>query len=304
MNFINTLVPICLLILIILGIFLFIYSIVGFSKRNSNSRLKLPFIKAEIEGPAWLSSIVVGAILIGLPILLASFQTPPNVTPPPISVEQVRRIEEPNYKSFRFFRDVSILDLRSATTAPWYTQLPGWSSLGIKTKKNPGILRNYMIIKKVDTATSIHITYGTSGLLDVRCPTHKAKYRKSDLEIDGKAVEKWEVIADVSTIPVGTEFEMLIEATYWNGFSGANGDDYTTYAHEQTEPEQLSVTIFFPDDKLFKNIKVEESSNKPEDVFTPIQGNVQSWAGPKNETFYWSINSLRPNWYYKIAWQW
>jgi hypothetical protein len=97
---VSSIIPLCLLLLIISGAFLFFYSIIGFAKRNSESQIKLPFIKTEIRGPAWLVSLVVGALLIASPILLAAFQKADNVTspPPPASVEQVRMIQEPSYK--------------------------------------------------------------------------------------------------------------------------------------------------------------------------------------------------------------
>lgn len=301
----GTLIPICLLLLILLGVFLFIYSIIGFAKRKSDSHIKLPFIDTELKGPAWLVSIVIGALLVASPILLAAFQKSNNVTvpPPPASVQHVRKIEEPNYKAFRFIRDVSLLDLRAIESAPWYAQLPGWKWVEGKPRIKPGILKNYMVIKKIDTASFIHINYSTSGKLDIRCPTHLATFRQSESIVDGREIEDWEVIADVSTIPVGQEFELAVEATYWNAFAGEEGDDYTTYGHTQTEPEDISVIAFFPDDKPFKNIEMSEIA--PEATTgNPIQGLAKSWRGPENKTFYWSIGSLRPSYFYKLSWTW
>jgi hypothetical protein len=113
-----------------------------------------------------------------------------------------------------------------------------------KQRIKPAILKNYMIVKKVDTASFIHLTYGTSGKLNVRCPTHQATFREFERITDGKLTETWEIIADVSTIPIGQEFEIVVEATYWNAFSGKDGDDYTTYGHDQTEPENISIIAF------------------------------------------------------------
>ncbi len=306
MSILSVLIPICLLLLILLGAFLFIYAIFGFSKRNSQSRIKLPFIKTEIQGPAWMVCIVIGAILVGSPILLAAFQKPSNVTipPPPTSVQQVLDIPEPGYKSFRFIRDISLLDLRAVEVAPWYTQIPGWNLIYKRPRMKPAILKNYMVIRKVDTATYIHIVYSTSGKLDVRCPTHRSFLRHAEEISDtSKPVDVWEVIADVSAVPVGEEFELTVEATYWNGFSGKDGDDYTTYGHAQTEAEQISIIAFFPEDKPFKNIGVTEI---PPDGSTGggVQGQGRTWAGASNQTYYWTVVSTRPRWFYKLAWTW
>jgi hypothetical protein len=301
----NSIIPICLLLLILSGLFLFFYSIIGFARRNTKSQIKLPFIKTEISGPAWLVSLVVGVLMIASPILLAAFQKPDNVTspPPPASVAQVQMIQEPSYKSFRFLRDMSLLDLRAIDVAPWYTELPGWKLLGQKERIKPAILKNYMTVKKVDSVNYIHLTYATSGKLDVRCPTHQATFRRSERIEEGTLVETWEVIADVSTIPVGQEFEIVVEATYWNAFSGKDGDDYTTYGHDQAEPEQISIIAFFPEDKPYKNVQMTEISPVTK-ISGPVQGLTESWPGPQNRTFYWTVSSQRPNWYYKLAWKW
>jgi hypothetical protein len=295
-----------MVLLMLLGVFIVIYSILGFAKRDTESHLKLPWIQTELKGPAWLVSIVVGALLVAAPIIVSAFQKPSNVTipPPPASVQDVQRIDEPNYRSFRFIRDISILDLRSVEESPWFAKLPGFNLFYKKKNRiRPGVLKNYMVIRKVDTASRIHITYSTSGILDIRCPTHLASYRKANRIIDGKEIESWEVIADVSTIPIGQEFELLVEATYWNGFRGENDEDYATYAHGQSDPEELSVIIMFPEDKPFKNINVTEYPPDSKNG-APVQGQVRSMPGSQNETFYWTTVSQRPNWFYKVSWQW
>jgi hypothetical protein len=301
---VQSFIPTCIVLLMVLGIFLFFYSIIGFAKRNSPSKLKLPW-NAEVSGPAWLISVTIGVLMVATPLIVSAIQKPDSVTipPPPASVQQVQRIDEPNYRSFRFLRDISILDLRSVQEAPWYTGIPGYGLIEKKPRIRPGVLKNYMIVRKVDTASTIHITYSTSGKLDVRCPTHPCTFRISNRVIDGKEIETWEVIANVSTIAVGQEFEIMVEATYWNGFKDNNQEDYTTYAHGQTEPEQLSIMVMFPEDKPFRNISVTEYPPDGERG-SPIQGQTEAWPGPNNQTYYWSINSQRPNWYYKITWQW
>jgi hypothetical protein len=165
------------------------------------------------------------------------------------------------------------------------------------------VLKNYMVVKKVSPANDIHLTYGTSGRLDVRCLTHAAQFRRAVRTIDDMTTETWEVIADVSQVPVGQEFEIAVEATYWNGFRGALGDDYTTYAQKQSEPEQLSVVLLFPEDKPFKSTSVIEYAPGSQNG-SPFQGQAANWPGPNNQTYYWTTVSQRPEFYYKISWTW
>jgi hypothetical protein len=298
----NGLISACFFILILLGIFVVVCAFIGYAKRDSQSNIEIPVLKIKVSGPAWLVSVVFGAVMVATPILLGSFQLPPNVTAPP-SVQRVQRIAEPNYKSFVFVRDASILDLRAIDAAPWYTSLPGYALFQKKPHTNPGVLKNYMIIKKIDTASKIHITYSTSGSLDVRCPTHVAAFNVADKEMDGKVTQTVEVVADVSSIPVGQEFEMLIEATYWNAFAGSEGDNYTTYAHNQTLAEDISIIVLFPPNKPFKSVSMLEFA--PDSTHgTTIQGPAKNIPGSQNQTYYWEMSNDRPNYYYQIAWKW
>jgi hypothetical protein len=111
-------------------------------------------------------------------------------------------------------------------------------------------------------------------------------------------------MADVSAAPVGRDFEIAVEATYWNGFVGASGDDYTTYSHEQPEPEQVSVILLFPDDKPFKGTIAVTEYPPNSDVGYPLQSPATTLAAPNNQTFYWRTVSTRSNYYYKLAWTW
>lgn len=301
----SLLVILCFITLMILGGFMLVYSIIRLTKRNAPSQLSLPGLKIELKGPAWLLSAAIGSIMLASPIIAAAFQKPDNVTipPPPASVQQVQSVPDPTYDAFRFVRDVSILDLRGVTSAPWYKQIPGWQWFDRKPRIKPGVLKNYMVVRKVSPANEIHLTYGTSGRLDVRCLTHAAQYRRAVRTIGEDTAETWEVIANVSQIPVGQEFEIAVEATYWNGFRGAQGDDYTTYAHKQSEPEQLSIILFFPEDKPFKSATVTEYAPGSQ-TGSPFQGQAANWPGANNQTYYWTTISQRPEFYYKISWTW
>jgi hypothetical protein len=305
MNIPYTLVVLCLVVVMLLGVFVLVYSLIRLTNKETQSELVIGDKKFSLKGPAWLVSGAIGVFMISAPIVTASLNNSSNVTipPPPSAVQTVQKISDPSYESFRFIRDVSILDLRSVDSAPWYFHLPGYSLVHKKSRICPGILKSYMILKKIMPIDKIHLVYATSGKLDVRCLTHVADYKKTEQIVDSKLIETWEVIADVSTVPVNQEFEIAVEATYWDGFSGKLGDDYTTYAHTQTEPEVLSVLILFPDNKPFKDIKATEYSSSGGNGH-PIQGDVRTTPGPQNQTFYLTTVSQRPNEYYKIAWAW
>jgi hypothetical protein len=256
--------------------------------------------KFELRGPAWLVMLFLGILMLASPVIVAAMQkmsqTPFRL---PASATAVLSVPEPNYQSFRFIKDLSQLDLRSTTEQPWFTRLPGWSALaGKHTRIRPATLLNYMVIKKVAAADSIHIKYGTSGTLDLRCLTHA--YRVNTATEDEGFVA--EVVADVAAVPVGGTFNLIIEATYWNAFSGAEGDDYTTYGHSQAEQEEIATLILFPDSRPYSRVELLEKAPRASDM-RPITLAHQDMRGPNNHTYYWSSEISGP-WYITTKWQW
>jgi len=294
----------CFVVMMLVGIYIVIWSLVRLTKSgNAPAQVNLPGLKIQVKGPAWLIVTLVGAVLVASPVIAAALQRPSNVTQPPPSVRDVQKLDEPNYSSFRFVRDVSILDLRSSLVAPWYTNFPGLKKFFGKQKIRPAILKNYMTLRKIQPVDKIHINYSTTGTLDVKCLTNPAEYNKSKGTEDGKQVETWEVVVDVSSIPVNQEFELIIEATYWNAFSGESGDDYTTYSHDQTEAEEISTVLLFPPEKPFKTVECQEYVGKSQDGRT-CQGIFREYAGAQNRTYYRVISNGRGTVYFRFAWAW
>ena len=84
-------VPICFIILMLLGIFLVIFSVRVLRSNTEHSVFKLPGLKMELSGPAWLICAAMGIIMIASPLIAAAMQKAPNATapPPPDSVKRV-----------------------------------------------------------------------------------------------------------------------------------------------------------------------------------------------------------------------
>ena len=302
-------VPICFIILMLLGIFLVIFSVRVLRSNTEHSVFKLPGLKMELSGPAWLICAAMGIIMIASPLIAAAMQKAPNATapPPPDSVKRVQSIKDPTYESFIFLRDVGFLDLRTMSMTPWYTTIPGWQLLNKKSRMKPAIFKNYMLVKKTGPIDTIKFKYATTGKLDIRCPTHKATYYTSDEIENGVTTESWEVVADVSAEPIGKEFEIFVEATYWNAFRGNDGDNFTTYSHDRQEGdgEELSLIIQFPDDKPFKTMDILEIDGKAQQPTpTQIQETNRTWKSANNEAYYFTVFTKRPKMYYQFNWTW
>jgi hypothetical protein len=290
---------ICCLALIPLGVWV-VFKAVSHPPRGGKAEIKLWGANLVLNGPAWLVMIVVGALITASPLIAGVVQKESQTQfQPPVQAQVVSRLDEPSYKDFRFLKDVSYLDLSNINVRPWYTYLPGWDRIvGHHTRIRPASLFNYMLVRKVGQADSIYIYYSTSGLLDLRCithPYHVLKSYDSDQNVG-------EIIADVRSVPVGSEFTLATDVTYWNAFSVADKEDYTTYTHNQAdEPEEMSMIIVFPDAKPFKRIEVEETP-PGSDTTREIEG---GFPGLGHQTFYWSYSKAAAGeWLYTTSWDW
>jgi hypothetical protein len=296
------LITFCFISLMVLGAYVLVVSIKNFTNKDTPSHISLPGLKIELKGPAWLVSALLGAIMLSSPVIAAAFQGSDNITTAPPSVKNVLDIAKPNYNNLKFARDLSILDLRSIMDEPWYVKIPGWKSIS-NEKMNPGVLTNYMIVRKVREVEMIKLVYSTSKKLDIKCISHNAEYRYANTVKHGVSTETWEVSIDISGIPLEQEFEVIVEATYWGGFAGNEGDNYTTYAHSQEEVEDISIILLLPKEKPFKKIMVTEFSpvTKEESL---LKVSPKELFGSTNLTYYLNLKSKRPNWFYKVAWTW
>jgi len=300
------LVTLCFLILMVLGAFLSLYSLLRLARyrRLEPSQVTLPWLKIELKGPAWLVLIVIGTVMLASPIIAAALQQPASVTMPPASVQHVQKINHTDNPAFQVIRDVSLLDLRDSQAASWYPRLLTWLHLRSKKQRTqPTVLKKYLVVRKLAPADNFQMPFATTGLLDVHCVTHSAIYQNSKTIEGSTETDGWNVIADVSTVPVGSEFEIAVEATFWNAFNGEQGDDFTTHARKQDAPEDISTFLLFPQDRPMKDISVTEY---PPDGGEGgrFQGSMREWRGAAGLSYYWTTTNLRPGYYYKYSWKW
>jgi hypothetical protein len=246
--------------------------------------------------------VFLGALMVASPILAAVLERDVvNPFDPPKPARIVPTIPEPNYQAFVFEEDMSYLDLRTSFAQTWYSRLPGWKLLaGPRPRIRPATLTNEMRVRKVAAADKLYLTYTTSGNLDLRCLTHAC-----DTEVatqDGQLVG--ELIADVRNVPVGSDFTIITEVTYWNAFSGRRGDNYTTYTHNQgSTTEKIGAVVIFPDKKPFAAISVT-STTPGEKTARPFSGVATANPGPGNRTYYWRTESAGGIWLYTFNWAW
>ncbi len=300
------LVTFCFLIMMVFGAFLCLYSVLRLARyrRLEPSEVALPWLKIDLKGPAWLVLIVIGTVMLASPIIAAALQQPTSVTMPPASVQHVQKINNTDNPAFHVVRDVSLLDLRDSQAASWYSRLLTW--LHFRNKKQriqPSVLKKYLVVEKIAPADTFQMPFATTGILDVHCVTHSAIYQNSKTIEGSTETDGWNVIADVSTVPVGSQFEIAVEATYWNAFIGEEGDDFTTHARKQEQPEDISIFLLYPQDRPMRDMLVMEY---PPDggAGSRFQGTMREWRGAEGLSYYWTTTNLRPGYYYKFSWKW
>lgn len=304
----------CLMLLMLLGIFIVAFAVLKLAndkKAASQSNFSLPWFgnqKLELKGPAWLLLVAIGVIMIASPVIAAFAQKSPDETVPPITVQRVQENEnlpEENTDAFRFISDLSILDLRQSQTVPWYTAFKRIFGVGSSQKVRPTVLRNVMVVRRTTNAKNLVLSYSTSGSLSIRCLTQDATYSEKRVTQSGNTTDTWAVTVDVSAMPMNTDFEVIVEATYFDAFSRADTSYYSTYGNKQNDQENLSVLLIFPDDKPMKRLlSVTEypPNGGPGEGFMGVQHCFPpSQSGP---SYYWTTTNTRPGYYYRLAWDW
>ncbi len=272
---------------------------------RGSAKLSIFGTQFSLSGPAWLVMIVIGGLLTATPVIAAVVQ-PRASEPfkPPAAVVVADSIDDADYGSFEFLSDSIVLDLRHTQSLTWLDSLRdrfGWISRHSRVR--PATVINQMTVRKVAAQDQIRIGYTASGELDLRCLSQPFSVRlATDRTRD---VRQGELVINVKDVPVGSVFVIVNEVTYWNSFRGTDQDDYSTYTHNhQSQPEDLSVAIIFPEHKRFKTMDVSQRG-RDDEALLPLGGDHQRTPGPENSTFYWSATTpAGERRYVVLAWTW
>lgn len=266
-------------------------------------KFKLPGLP-EIFLTRHLMLLFFGIFLIMIPVvgevLFGSLPTPASASvapdPPSSKVSMVAKIEEPNYESFEIIKKVLFLDLRSRRKIPDDKLNERYSPVTLLT--------TFRVIKKTEKDT-ISFKYSTTGIgLSSRCLTHYAEWNKAEqADVHGDKILKtsWELVVNVSKMPLNKEFDIVTEVTYWNGFRDEEGDWFSTFATK--EIKGLSLMILFPLEKKFKSIK-RYGYKHGTIAKSPFKG-AEIWNESEDKsTLYWGIPDPIPDFAYQIDWKW
>src|SRR5215216_1876086 len=190
----------------------------------------------------------IGAAFTGY-IARGAGEKPPaiQVVPVPDQITKTSKLADSSSPGISILKDISIFDLRS------WRQVPPDQ---VDKRYSPVNYINYLHVKKTRPEKRLIAHYATGGsAIDLRCITHGAKIylREDPEEHAGSEVKEYAVEVDIEDVPVGKEFLVVIEATYWNSFQDPLNESASTYTDDDIdELNELALIILLPESKTLK----------------------------------------------------
>lgn len=219
-----------------------------------------------------------------------------NIVVPPPSVLKIVDLPTPSSVGTDLLKDISVFDLRA------WVPVQGADR---NRRISPVNYINYLHLRKTKAVGKYIIHYGTGGYaIDLRCVTHSfVVYQRnaSPQHLQGK---EYAVEVDISHEQVDKEFLIVVEATYWNGFSNIESESASTYTDRDINSlGELALIVLFPETKPFTSYELLEGSSDTENV-TPYRGVHAFYADSNKRFIYWSVRQREPDHHYKLQWGW
>ena len=276
-------------------------------------KLKLEREKVDLENEKfrsdkrWKLISATGAVLAALLSFVGTWYLKPDpgnqskdnnirtTVVPPVTPKVVTQLAESSGDEyFDLIKDISVFDLRSWKPTPPNEQ---------QSRYSPVNYINYLHVRKKKQALKFVAHYATGGYaIDLRCITQESSiFQKASIaHEDGKA---YSVEVDVEREPVGSEFLVVIEGTYWNGFSNPHEETASTYTDRDiSKLGELALVVLFPDDKPFTFFELLTKRGSDHD--RRDHDNSRQYADREKRFIYWSIRGREPETHYKIKWNW
>lgn len=196
---------------------------------------------------------------------------------------------------FDLFKDISVFDLRS-----WRPT----SKTEMQTRHSPANYTNYLNLRKKKDQAKYVARYSTSGYaIDMRSITHTGVlYTTTDTQHEGN--KQYAIEVNVAAEPVGKDFLLVVEGTYWNGFANEAEESASTYTDSDiTKLGELGLAILFPEGKPFTSFELLQRQKGWQD-FVPLSEGSKFYADKSQLFIYWSITTRTPDTEYKVVWKW
>jgi hypothetical protein len=149
--------------------------------------------------------------------------------------------------------------------------------------------------------------YATSGsAIDLRCITQEAQIlqQATPVEHAGQQVKEYEVDVNIADVPIGKEFLIVIEGTYWNSFQNLTQESASTYTDEDiAQLDELSLFVLLPENKVLKGYSLW-SQKTGSAAKSEFRGDNRLYADRDGRFLYWNIGERKPDHHYELTWTW
>jgi hypothetical protein len=219
------------------------------------------------------------------------------VVPTNTNVTRLSKLPDNGPGEIEILSDLSVFDLRF-----WRPVPDGRANIDPVSPVN---YENHLRVIKKKDVPFLYAHYATSGLrIDFQCVTHNFGVELQDSTDVHEGQKEYVVSIDVSKEPVGKEFNVLLQATYWNGFRSDLSGDASTYTDELPPvPQSLSLLVLFPSDKPLKSVSVDTSPNDKQ-AWAPYSNPAEVYKDAKGLYAYWEIGAKQANHHYRMTWGW
>jgi hypothetical protein len=220
---------------------------------------------------------------------------PAASTVPQQEASLVDRIHDPDYDGVHIVKDIRVVDLRSRIPVP--------PEKRTTAKLSPVTWTRYILVKRLSPEKKfMEVEFSTTGFgIDPRCITHKYEVitTRSPHIHGAREVKPYVLKIDISNEPLGKEFLIINEATYWNAFTGEREEWAGMHAEQD---ETIALVLLFPEEKPFTSFNTYEyqRGQKPE-VF---RGPSQVYQSEKRQVFFWKIEEPKKGFSYDVKWDW
>ena len=206
----------------------------------------------------------------------------------------VPTLTDPVYDGVEILKDVRIIDLRGRVPVP-----PHQKSTD---KISSATWVRYILMKKLKEKDYVEFESATTGAgIDARSLTHKYEpITTRQPHFHGSVAVKPVVLKiDIATEPIGREFLVINEMTYWNAFTG---EDTDWAAMHRVQNEELAMVVLFPEEKPVKSYELLQYKRglQPE----TFRGTHRSYVSENGLVMFWAPDELRRDSIYQMQWRW
>jgi eukaryotic-like serine/threonine-protein kinase len=222
-------------------------------------------------------------------------------TPTPIrdhgpNYAMVERLDPDDNSAFEILSDDRVVDLRA------------WKDVPAERMNEPFgavTMTRRVRLKKTRAATTVHFQGRTSGLdVFMTCvspyPFRELGQRAEEFTgSDRMRVRKLEI--DVSSVPVGVEFDLRTISSYWNTLQTDEELWFGAIGYERSF--KISQLLLFPREKPYKTYWLKVSRTR-KDVPVPYDGPKILLTEPDRDWIYWEVPSPSAGHVYRLHWTW